>query len=160
MPARGKGFYTFVADSRLHGRMARVLRAFGGPDRPCPRFGIVSALYPEAASSVAEADKCKHNSERIIQSAMRNGFIRKLAIKTNTTRPLTKESDHRRIKESLYVLCPGGERYLAMYDKYMRSLSSERRPKLYERGPNYERNLRKVNMRRLRKSRRDRGLED
>lgn len=159
MPSKGRGFFTFVSTHRLHARMAAMLKAFEDADHPATRFDLVRAMYPEAARSREESRKADHKSERMVKSALRNNFIRRLSIKTVSTKPLNDESDRRRHKESMYVLEPDGERYVYMYDKYMSSLGRKAVPKLYERGPNYEANLRKVNRRRVLRSRRERGLD-
>jgi hypothetical protein len=123
---KGQPFFSIAMPHPVHRRMTRMLRAFGADGEFArSRWELTCAVVGEERALSLGWTKAKHLSERIIASAERNGFMRRLPVLTLAKYPT---QDDRRHGELSYVITEDGLSFRERQDKYERWLSAGESP--------------------------------
>jgi hypothetical protein len=89
MKRSGQGFFALPRRDYRHERMALLIRSMP-EDRPVGSWGLVRILLHGREESLT-VKQAKHLCERMIASAERNGFIRRLPVKAASKAPIPDE---------------------------------------------------------------------
>ena len=117
---RGWKFFSIAMDHPIHRRMAAIVRACSGDLPAGTRSIVLSVLGPKADGLTRK--QAYHLCERMLCSAMRHGFVRRLPARgaSDTDRVSVTPFGRRVVfKESLYVATEEGRAFLGRHDKML-----------------------------------------
>lgn len=119
-------FFSIAMDHPIHRRMAAIIRACSGDLPAGTRAVVVSVLGPRAEGLTRK--QAYHLCERMLCSAMRRGYIRRLPARgvSDSDRVSVTPFGRRVVfKESLYVATDEGMAFLERHDKMLAMAGSD-----------------------------------
>jgi len=117
---KGQGFFSIPQAHRVQRRMSELLGIFTR-ERPVSVWEMTCAVLGEGRALSLGRRKATHLCERIVRSAERNSFIRRLPLRLPPGRgePVVKRGFNRALA---YTITEEGELFLKSYRSYMEDM--------------------------------------